>query len=408
MQEGQAASSEISFLQGRWSNYALQLEELRESIFSHPFVNRKNGVTAASYLFHQLQAVAFNRVMAPRSHYPRFYLSGAHEPMTYSLGGGNADTQYRQAFLDGRQEYRIWGRKRNARLCMVQVANGYTGEAPSTMDVRTFDFDQISFDSQGCFELTAGPEDRGLNHMRLDPNCDRNCVTVREIFWDWATEFPSEFRVSPVSDLGLQPVMPSVDEISDRLTRCISYMRTMFDEYGVGLVANTIDAVGVNAFLESDILRKTGGAGGNIGTSYYFLAFALDEDDALLIEVDPSECTYWGIQATDSWHQACEPIYHQSSINGYQSVRDRDGCYRIVLSVRDPEVANWLDPVANTEGFLEMRIIGGHFNAFPRASVVPMSELYELLPTGTPRVRPIERAASLRDRRSAFSQRWGY
>ena len=44
------------------------------------------------------------------------YISGMFEPMTYTLGGASSDMMHRQAFLDGRRETHVAGRRGTASL----------------------------------------------------------------------------------------------------------------------------------------------------------------------------------------------------------------------------------------------------------------------------------------------------
>ena len=145
---------------GVWDAYRKGLEEVRSMIFDHPFASHPEDRPGAHYLFQQVQAVAFNRVIAPQTNYPRFYTHGQLEPMTYSLGGGCADIQYRQAFVDGAKHYRIWGRLGSAHLSLIQVMDGYWGDNGGSIPTRVFRLDSFPAKADGSFEIMVGPDER--------------------------------------------------------------------------------------------------------------------------------------------------------------------------------------------------------------------------------------------------------
>ena len=89
-----------------------------------------------------------------------------------------------------------------------------------------------------------------------------------------------------------------------------------------------------------------------------------------------------------------------------QAVLDSDGKFRIVLSVEDPGVPNWLDPVGNLKGYLVNRWVP-HRTAVPEARKIKLAELSIICPP-THRVLHRERAAAMRERGRAGQRRYGY
>ena len=67
---------------------------------------------------------------------------------------------------------------------------------------------------------------------------------------------------------------------------------------------------------------------------------------------------YWNVQLNDELWNAIEFVYRQSSLNGHQARLDADGRFRAVISLEDPGVQNWLDPVGTTRGMLIGRWYG--------------------------------------------------
>ena len=388
-----------------WREFREQADALRRRILAHPYAEG-DGEAGGMYLFEQMQAIAFNRIIAPRGNYPRFYLSGMFEPMTYTLGGASSDMMHRQAFLDGRRHYRIAGRRGTASLEMLQLMTGYWGDPPERIKVRSHAFDQLEFAADGTFMITAGAESAPGNHVMLDPDCRHNCLMFRELLSDWENETISSAHVEIVEDVTHEPVMPTGSETVEGLRRSVRFMNVFFDQFGPSMIEDTIRRVGVNRFLESDIMQRTGNTGGSVGTAYYFLAYELSEDSAVVVDMEDPEARYWSFQLTDRWHQTCEPAWHQSSLNSRQIIRDHDGRCRLVLSLADPGAANWLDPAGHRRGLLEMRVVDGR-NAFsPHAIVARRAALRSTLPRSTSWVSADRRKESMAARRRALLRRW--
>ena len=80
-----------------------------------------------------------------------------------------------------------------------------------------------------------------------------------------------------------------------------------------------------------------------------------------------------------------------------------------MISLEDPGVPNWLDPVGTLQGGM---IIGRWYQAdalpIPTLKAVPFAQVRQHLPADTPRVTAAARAATLRERRigAQLRRRW--
>ena len=88
----------------------------------------------------------------------------------------------------------------------------------------------------------------------------------------------------------------------------------------------------------------------------------------------------------------------QSSLNRHQAVIDDDGVLRVVVATTDPGVHNWLDTTGHRVRVAPVPLVGGP--RVPEVSVerVPAPRSIRLLPVGTRRVTPEQRAATIRAR----------
>ena len=69
----------------------------------------------------------------------------------------------------------------------------------------------------------------------------------------------------------------------------------------------------------------------------------LEPDEALIIELTDPEADFWAFQLASSLWHTLDYANRFTSINQAQAIADDDGKFRIVLTHRDPGVANWLD-----------------------------------------------------------------
>ena len=84
--------------------------------------------------------------------------------------------------------------------------------------------------------------------------------------------------------------------------------------------------------------------------------YVLDNDDeAMVIEFGAGDAGYVGIQLGSRQFISIDYRDRITSLNPAQLRADADGRFRVVISRKDPGVANWLDPGPHPEGIIFMR-----------------------------------------------------
>ena len=121
--------------------------------------------------------------------------------------------------------------------------------------------------------------------------------------------------------------------------------------------------------------------------------FELEPDEALILEVEPPKGVYWSYSLGNQWWETIHYGRHQSSLNAHQANIDSDGVLRVVVSSRDPGVANWLDAAGHSNGAMILRCVRTETAPTPTTRVVKFAEIESVLPAATKRVTPQERAA---------------
>jgi len=386
-----------------WAAYLRGLEEVRQSIFNHRFAAGERERNEAYYLFQQVQAEAFQVAVAPRPDYPRFY--SLFDPMTFTWGIPNPDFIYTRTYLDGRRTYRIRGRRGNSLFVVIQALNAHlTLPADRLKLLGEYDLDALKIEHDGSFELIASATVHEGNWVPLDPASDRNFILVREAFVDWSSEQRTEMQVEVMDDLEPRPIIYGEAEMIRRLEGAVRFMKTLVLGVSIKGVEDVFAmAGGWNRFA---VPKFTGASAAANNATYNMLAYRVEPDEALVIELDPPNPRYWGIQLGDSWNQAIDYTFHQSTLNMHQADIDADGKIRAVICHRDPGIRNWLTPVDSHKGTVMVRWYFAQGAATPTARLVSYAEIDRHLPRDVARITPEARRTELKGRQRAIERRF--
>jgi hypothetical protein len=389
-----------------WARYRDALEYARETLYSVDLASDRRVLDAAHYALYQVQASAFNMVIAPRQHYPRPDIHLFAEPMVYPWLLNDPDFLYRMLYLDGARTYRIWGKRHDTVWVDLQFFSRFWSEPEDQMKcLGNYDLDSFSIEPDGRFEIIASAERHAGNWISLDPRSPRHVVMIREAFLDWEKETPVEMHIETVDGKPNQRVLHDEQAMIERIDAAARLVRFTVGRFMCGPVFHWRKQFGAHSFFKASASNDSGT---NPGATYWMCIYELAEDDALIVETDVPRCRYWGVQLTDVFVNTTEYVHHQSSLSGHQATLDRDGKFRAVVSKRDPGVPNWLDPVDHTQGTVYLRWYLAETEAAPTVRKVKFDEVRKYLPTETPSVAPDVRAAQLRSRRLSALRRYGY
>ncbi len=325
-----------------------------------------------------------------------------------SIGQPNADTIYRTAKITPGGSYRIRGKRGQVRMArMAQVAPRLPGKVDANgMPVlgaprAVFDINALKVDAQGNFDVLAGASRPAGYHgdwWQLQP--DTNALMMRWVSSDWAKETDPTISIERVDGPVVRP-RPSAAALEARLRAMpndITFSAMMFLDH----VAKLREQGHVNSLKIFDVSQS----GGLTGQFYYEGAYDLKPDEALIIEAKvPAKCAYHSAILTNELYETTDWYNNQASLNDAQSSVDADGVLRIVVSARDPGVANWLDTSGYPVGVIQGRWTECDSQPVPMIRKVTIDQVAAALPRSTKRVTPAERERILRDRRAALQQR---
>lgn len=320
-------------------------------------------------------------------------------------GGDNTDALYVGAPVNGRDSYRIYGKRGSARFFAITVLEDgdtpWGGKVVGSLFGKT-----MKVDDEGNFELFLGPtEPPGYdpdqhNWIKTSPASYR--VTFRQFFADWLNEEPMDARIERLGDAP-SPAPPGPRGVGEKLGKAAHWLR-----WSTSYWAEQIDKwqAHPNAFYaygEWDKNTIDATPGGLPLIAYWQVA----PDEAMVIRVRPPRADYWAVEFGNYWWESMDYRYRLCSTNCHHARLEDDGELIVVIAHTDPGLPNWLDCGGYLEGYVTYRWIGADDYPRPQCEKVPLTELRTRLPDTVQTISPAERAAQLRERRLGVIKRFG-
>lgn len=312
-------------------------------------------------------------------------------------GLDNPDTVYRVIPISGNERYRITGRVAESRL----PENYFTLWDPNMNSVDVLNGSRLELDAQGRFEIFVDSDPKGdrANHVRSAPEAHE--FYIRDVLQDWAIDTPNELAIERLGAAPSRPVL-TLDEQAELTAKFMLHYANSTIRFNQQAYDKPVNE------LEFKIDRDTDGA---LRNQVYILGhFDLDEDQALVIDVNLAGAGYFIAPITNFWGTTNDVVHRTGCLNQAQSRPNRDGTYSFVVSRQDPGVPNWIDPCGMRDGILTLR-----WAEFPgdrpseelgaTSRVVPLARLRDFLPSETQTFGKAERATQLAERAAAYLRR---
>jgi len=383
-----------------WRSFCRRLEALGERLQGDEFPAdpraRSEGYRA---LTRWIAYAAEQEIEAGDPRFPGFV---RHQDPWNQWGGPNPDNVYLRANVDPRLAYRVWTRDaRGLRQAIFSLHEGdmHLGEY-GVFGERSLD--TLALAADGGLELwllPKGTAPRAGHCIELDPRA--RIFTIRLYQSDWERDALPTFQIERVGAEGLPrpPLDPAALAAGlDRTARWVEASAEYWNRYtGQGWARSTPNA--------ATAARGTPGGAHNI--LYGSCFWELEPDEALLLEVERPDADYWSfVTHTLHWLESGEFDRRLTSLNDHQTHVDADGVVRVVVAHRDPGTPNWIDTEERRRGMLVYRWVWARSNPVPRARVVALARVREVLPAGHPAVTPDARREQLARRREAVWNRY--
>jgi hypothetical protein len=308
------------------------------------------------------------------------YLWPALDPHR-KMGGDNPQGLYLSGPVNGTDTFRLRGTMGNPRWVSIIVSQN----GPPPYGAVLF-LPDLEIDDDGAFEVLLSPEPQPGNWLRTDERSTG--VLVRQFF-------ATPDRVEPF-ELSLENLTAPADLAAPlSLGAAVAGVRRAAGLFGVMVPMMQGELLDKGATLNSfatDIGDPTSESGGVPGGNAVTARWSLGPDEALVVRVTPPQpCAYWDVQVGNGWYESFDYRQRFSGLTCEGAHLEPDGSVVLVVSDRDPGVANWLEAAGHRDGHIAIRWQLSEGNLpIPDTEVVPVAEVAAR--TGLPAVRADERA----------------
>ncbi len=316
---------------------------------------------------------------------------------TTPFGATNTDNNYYRAVLDPAGTYRITGDVTGVKELLFSVQDGEFVFGKTDV-LAELSLEELEVGADGALELFLGGPNKPANWLPLAPEAEY--LNVREFVGDWETDALATLymerldHVDPIQHLTPEQHAAALDQVATWVEASVE----IWKNYAAGLRS----FVPTNALQAP--LKPVGGAENMLHGAGQW---DLEPHQALLIEFDRPEVTYWSIQTyLLDWMVPLDFANRVTSLNDGQLRQDDDGIFRIVLSHVDPGVHNWLDTSELPHGLFTYRYVRATHAPAPTTLLIDAEKVMEALPAGTPTVTAEERRSQIAARRRGVACRF--
>jgi len=323
---------------------------------------------------------------------PAFAKMGATSRINFQLP--SPDCMYHSVILHGSRRYRITGKRGTAAIMQLAV---YDGHACDLVGWKTRCVVN-NLDQPG--QMAPGSEvDIVLSHEKPGDLGDALWMELpegpcelhsRQYYGDWLTEQPADLVIR-VEPMPFPAATLDRESFETRWARVVDLLKVHTDFYRAG----------VEAHLRAgeDEIPEVKFPGAFEGTNYYPGWFRCAPDEAVIIEIEDPGSLYWNTALFNMQFENIDWWARRSSVNGHQTTTDADGKIRLVCSWEDPGVPNWLDASGRVLQLIAFRFFRpSRTPDTPKLRKVPLAEVRNHLPDGTPAITPAERQAEMEQR----------
>ena len=389
------------------------IAEARKIMFQAPWVVEspnplREKAAAERQLKHQLAAALDQGFVVHDPLRPVFRTMDQHN----QFGLFNPDNRYLITNIRTPGTYVIRGQRGTSADLQIQVAAGETG-FEEDIDIRTvslMSLEDLVVEPNGDFEIIVSETPIGKNWLPNTNGGDKaTSILIRESFMDWETEKGGTWYIERTDSRGTPSPLPDRRYVDEQYERAAKYLVA-----SCGAWIKFVDGLRreVPARFLTPPVPTEDGLPGQLNSLGHF---PIDADEAIVITLARSSARYQSIQIGDLWFNSLDYGHRQTSLSMGQATPSSDGQYRLVVSAKDPGVANWLDSAGASTVFAFLRWQGLPDNTgiptcdYPVAKVVPFEGVRDCLPPDEAHFGPEERREQLAARqRSCLTNPRGF
>jgi hypothetical protein len=295
--------------------------------------------------------------------FPVFYQASN---TTIKIGGDNPDNVYWNATIAADREYRLRGTRGTVRyLSLGTKANRFAvdGTMASTGELDARD---LKVRPDGTFEVIVSRTRQGENWLPMA--ADSSMVLVRNTILDRATETPAVMTIERIGGPS-KPAPLSAERLERSLMAAAAFVRgtaNTFADWVRDFKAkpNELWTTDQTVFFKS---------GGDPNIFYLHGYWALQPDEALIIDATPPECEFWNFQLDNYWMESLDYRYAPVWVNSHTAKYNADASVTLTIARENRGFTNWIDTDGHTTGSMLLRWVRAKSHPVPRCRVVKLS-----------------------------------
>lgn len=290
---------------------------------------------------------------------------------TVKLGADNPDNYYFNAQIDGRNEYRISGKRNTIDYVGFFTQNGSYGSTGGLAPCGVLQGADLKVNDDGTFEIILSKEKRGENWLKIED--DTSLIMVRQTFLHRQTETPCEVLIENLNGRPVpENISPArVDEGLKMASMFVAGAPLLFARWAKGFQKHT------NQLPQFDP-EVSNAAGGDADIIYYHSYWKLKENEVLRITVTPPNCDTWNFQLNNYWMESLDYRFFTICYNKGNVTYEADGRVVIVVAHQKPNHPNWIETCGHLEGTMcwrWYRLAAGAVPVTPKCEVLLFENL---------------------------------
>lgn len=272
--------------------------------------------------------------------YPVFRRT-VHE--TIKMGADNPDNHYLNAQINGDYEYVITGKRNTIHYFGLFTQNGNYGTTGGLSPCGVLEDGKLKVRPDGSFEVVLSKERRGENWLKIEE--DTSLLMVRQTYLDRDREAPVDMTIKAIGAEG-DPGLISPKQLDEGLNMASLFVAgapMLFSKWAKGFQKHSNKL----PLFDPEISNA---AGGDAKIIYYHSHWKLNEDQAIIIHVEPPDCDTWNFQLNNYWMESLDYRYYNICINSHSAILNEDGTVTVVVAHHDPGTKNWIQTAGHFEG----------------------------------------------------------
>ncbi|MEZ4333735.1 MAG: hypothetical protein R3F35_18425 [Myxococcota bacterium] len=283
------------------------------------------------------------------------------------IGGDNPNAEYDNLAWNGDYDYRITGNRGSVdHLSFTVLLRGENGRSRAIGYVNERDLEP---DANGDFTLWLTRRKPDAKGVWIETQPGDGSVLVRQYIGDRSQETLATYRVEVVGRKPFDPLPPSTDaEVAHGIRS------TLLALNGLGRLHHYVSprlGESPNGFR----LRNSDDFGADISSIdnlYVIGTYEIEEDEALVVEVDRLDVRYWNFAIENPWHESVDYAQRKTS-RTHDDVRvDPDGKVRFVIAHARTDHPNYLETAGHRRGFMTFRWVGERDTKAPLPKVTKL------------------------------------